>query len=120
MERERAEVQAPLLYFDRDLPRRHTAYIERDVRVALAESDNQRQQRVNRRLVGADEHAAAPQVAELADGRFGFFGQAHEPLPVVLQHLAGFGQGAGFRRSVEQLLPELDLEAPDRLADGRL
>ena len=34
--------------------------------------------------------------------------------------MPGLGQRAGLRRAVEQLLAEVDLEPPDRLADGRL
>ena len=86
----------------------------------LPEPRHQRQQRVHRRFVGADQHAAAPQVAQLAHRRLGFFGQPHQPLAVVLQHPAGVGQRAALRRAVEQLLAEVVFEAPHRLADGRL
>ncbi len=88
--------------------------------IALAEARDQRQQGVHGGLVGADEHAAAPQIAQLAHRRLGFLRQADEPLPVVLQHLPRLGQRAGLRRAVEQLLAELQLEPPDRLADGGL
>ena len=87
---------------------------------ALPEARHQRQQRVHGGLVGADQHAAAPQVAQLAHGRFGLLRQPDEPLPVVLQHPPRVGQRAALRRSVEQLLAEVDLEPPDRLADGGL
>ena len=72
------------------------------------------------RFVGADEHAAAPQVAQLAHRRLGLLGEPHEPLPVVLQHAAGVGQRAALRRPVEQLLAEIVFEPPHGLADGRL
>ena len=71
-------------------------------------------------LVGADEHAAAAQVAQLAHGRLGLFGEAHQPLRVVAQHAPGFGQRALLRRSIEQPLAELVLEPPDGLAHGGL
>ena len=87
---------------------------------AAAEPPDQRQQRVDGGFVRADEHAAAPQVAQLAHGRFGLLGQPHEPLPVVLEHLAGVGQRARLRRAVEQLLAEVDFEPADGLAHGGL
>ena len=49
------------------------------------------------RFVRADEHAAAAQIAKLAHRRLGLFGEPHEPLAVVLQHLAGVGQRPGLR-----------------------
>jgi hypothetical protein len=82
VECQRAEVEAPLLDFDRDLPRRDTADVDRDVRETAAEAPDQRQQRVDGRFVGADQHASAPQVAQLPHGRFGLLGQTHETLPV--------------------------------------
>ena len=86
----------------------------------LAEARHQRQQRVDGRFVGADEHAAAPQVAQLAHRRLGFFGEPHEALAVVLQHAPGVGQRAALRRPIEELLAQVVLEAADRLADRRL
>ena len=44
---------------------------------------DERQQRVHGRLVGADEHAPAPQIAQLAHRRLGFLGQPDQPLGVV-------------------------------------
>ena len=120
MERQRAEVEAPLLHFDGNLPGRHAADVNRDVGKPVAEAADERQQRVHGGFVGADEHAAAAQVAQLAHRRFGFLGQPHQPLPVVLQHLAGVGQRAGLRRSIEELLAQVDFEAANGLADGRL
>ena len=88
VERQRAEIEAPLLDFDGNLPRGHAADVGGDVGVALAEPRDERQQRVDGGLVGADEHAAAAQIAQLAHRRLGLLRQAHEPLAVVLQHLA--------------------------------
>ena len=75
---------------------------------------------MNRRFVGADQHAAAPQVAQIAHRRLGFLGEPDEPLPVVLEHPARLGQRAGLRRSIEQLLAQIGFEPPHRLADRRL
>ena len=47
-------------------------------------------------------------------------GQPQQPLRVVLEQAAGLGQRAVAGRPVEQPLPQLILDAPDRLADGRL
>ena len=71
-------------------------------------------------FVGADEHAAAPQIAQLAHRRLSFLCEPHEALTVVLEHAARVGQRAAFRRAVEQVLTQVVLEAPDRLADRRL
>ena len=86
-----------------------------------AEALDQRQQRVHGRLVGADEHAAAPQIAQLAHRRLGLLGEPHaaaarspaaaRPASVSVPFL---------RRAVEQPLAELVLEPPDGLADRRL
>ena len=113
---EGAEVETALLDLNGNLAGRHAAHVGRDVGVALAEPGDERQQRVDRRLVRADEHPAAAQVAQVAHGRFGFFSQAHEPMAVVLEHLARFGERAGLRRPIEQLLAELGFEPPDGLA----
>ena len=95
-------------------------HVDLNLRMRVAEAVDERQQRVHRAFVRADEHAAAAQVAQLADGLLGFFREAHQPLRVVAQHAAGLGQRALLRRSVEQPLAELVLEPPDGLADGRL
>ena len=44
----------------------------------------------------------------------------HETIAVVLQHPPRLGQRAVFRRAVEQLLAEVELEAAHGLADRRL
>ena len=119
-ERQRAEVEAALLHFHGDLPRRHPADVEGDLRMPLAEAPHERQQRVDRRFVGADEHAAATQVAQVAHHRLGLVGQTDEALPVVLQHLPRLGERAALRRAIDQLFPEVRFEAADRLAHGRL
>ena len=120
VKRERAEVEAALLDFDGDLPRRHAAHVDGDVGIPLAEARDERQQGVHGGLVGADEHASAAEVAQFADRRFGFLGEPDQPLSVVLEHLPGLGQRAGLGRPVEQLLAELELQPPHGLADRRL
>ncbi len=85
-ERQRAEVEAPLLDLDRDLPGRHAANVDGDVGIALTKPHDQRQQGVHGRFVRADQHAAAAQVAQVAHRRLGFLRQPDQPLPVVLQH----------------------------------
>ena len=75
---------------------------------------------MDRRFVGADEHAAAPQIAQVAHHRLGLLGQTDEALAVVLQHLARLGERAALRRAIDQLFAQVHFEAPDRLAHGRL
>ena len=72
------------------------------------------------RFVGADQHAAAPQIAQLAHRRLRLFGEAHQALAVVLEHLAGVGERTALRRPIEQLFAEVGLEPAHRLAHGRL
>ncbi len=81
---------------------------------------DERQQRVHGGLVGADDDAAAPDLLQLPDRRLGLAGEPEQPLRVVLQQPPGLGQRAVSRGPVEQLLAQLVLEPPDRLADGRL
>ena len=75
---------------------------------------------MDRRFVGADEHAPALQIAQVADRRVGLLRQAHQPLRVVEEHAAGLGELAVLRGAVEQALAEVVFEPPDGLADGRL
>ena len=75
---------------------------------------------MDRGFVGADEHAAAPQVAEVLDGRLRLFRQPEQPLGVVAQQAAGVGQRGVLGGAVEQPLADALLEPPDRLADRRL
>jgi hypothetical protein len=119
-EGERPEIEAALLHFNGNLARRHATDVGGNVGIALTESRNQREQRMHRRLVGADQHAPAPQVAQIADGGFGFLRQPHQPVPVVLEHPARFGEGSCFRRPVEELFAEVVFEPAHRLADGGL
>src|ERR1051325_11387780 len=95
MKRQRAEVEAALLYFDRNLSRGHAAHIDRDIRVARAKPSDERQQRVDRRFVGANQHAPAAEVAQLAHRGLGSLRETHEPLAVVLKHFPGVGQRPG-------------------------
>ena len=119
-EREHAEVEAALLHFDADLARRDASDVELDARVLLAEALDQRQEHVDRGLVGADEDPAALEVAQVADRRFGLFGEPHQTLRVVEEHPAGLGELAVLGRAIEEPLAEVVLETADRLADRRL
>ena len=115
-----AEVQAPLRHLDANLPRGYAPHVDLDVRMLVAESPDQRQQRVHGTLVGADQDPSAAQVAQLAHGGLGLFAEAHQALRVVAQDAAGLGEGALLRGSVEQALAKLLLEAPNGLAHGWL
>ena len=79
-----------------------------------------RQQAVHGRFVGAHDDPAAADLLELLDGGLRLAGQPEEALGVVLEQPAGLGQRAVAGRPVEQPLAQLVLDAPDRLADGRL
>ena len=119
LEGDDAEVEAAAGDLGADVARVDAAHVDVDGREALVEPRDERQQAVDGAFVGADEHAAALEVAQLADGRLGLVGQAHQALGVVLQHAARLGQPAVLRRAVEEALAQLVLEAPERLADGR-
>ena len=103
-----------------DLTGRNAAHVHVDERVSLAESRDERQHGVHRRLVGPDEDAAATQVAQVLDGALGLLGQSQQALGVVPEEASGFGQRGVLGGAVEQPLPDAVLEPADRLADGRL
>ena len=120
LERQHAEVEAALRDLGADLPRRNAAHVDVHQRVRLPEPLDERQHGVHRRLVGADQHAAAAQVAQVLDGAFGLLGQAQQALGVVAQQPAGVGQRGVLGGPVEQPLADALLEPADRLADRRL
>ncbi len=47
---------------------------------------------MNCAFVGTDEDAAAAEIAQLTHGGFGLFAQPHQPLGIVAQDTARFGQ----------------------------
>ena len=120
LEREDAEVEAALRHLGADLAGRNAAHVHVHQRVRLSEARDERQHGVHRRFVGADQHPAAPQVAQVLDRAFGFLGQAEQALGVVAQQAAGVGEGGVLGGAVEQPLADALLEPADRLADGRL
>ncbi len=75
---------------------------------------------MNGRFVRSNQHTASPQIAQFAHRRFGFLGQTHEPLAVILKDLAGIGERATLGRTVEELFPQIGFEASDGLTDGWL
>ena len=81
---------------------------------------DQRQQRVHRALVGANQHPATAQVAQLANSRLRLFTEAHQPLRIIAQDATGLRERALLGRAVEQPLAEFVLEPPDGLTDRRL
>ncbi len=120
LKREDAEVEAALRDLGADLTRRNAAHVHVHQRVGLSEARDDRQHDVHRRFVGADQDAAAPQVAQVLDRAFGFLGQAEQTLGVVAQQPAGVGQGGVLGGAVEQPLADVLLETADGLADRRL
>ena len=103
-----------------DLPRRHAAHVHEDSRVLLAEALDERQEHVHASFVRSDEHAPALQVSQLANRELRLLGEALEPFGIAAQHAPRLCEGAVFRRSIEQPLPDFVLEAADGLADRRL
>ena len=81
---------------------------------------DERQHGVNRRLVAADQDAAAAQVAQVLDRGLGFLREPQQPVGVVPEQPASFGQRGVLGGAVEQALPDAVLQPPDRLADGGL
>ena len=119
-EGEHAEVERAAQHLAGDLPRRHAPHFDLGVRVVAAKPFDDRQQDVHGALVGADQHAAAPQVLQLPHGARRFVLEPRQPLGVVEQNLARLRQLAALRGAVEQPLVEFVLEPLDRLADRRL
>ena len=120
LERDDAKVEAALGDLNAHLAGRHAPHVNLDLGMDRPEAPDEREQRVHRGLVGADEHAPAPQVAELTDRLLGLLRQAHQPLGILAQHPAGLGQRPLLRRTIEEALTQLVLEPPNRLADRRL
>ena len=119
-EGEHAEVERAAEHLARDLPRVHAPHLDLRVRVLAPEPLDDGQQDVHGALVGADEHASAPQVLELADGARRLVLEPRQPLRVVEQDLARLGELAALGGTVEQPLVQLFLEPLDRLAHRRL
>ena len=120
LEGQHAEVERPLRHLGADLARRDAPDVDVHERMRLPEPGDERQHDVHRRLVGANQHAAAAQVAQVLDGNLRLLGQAQQPLGVVAQQPPGVGQGGVLGGPVEEPLADALLEPPDRLADGRL
>ena len=119
-EGQHAEVEGAAEHLGGHLPGGHAAHLDLRVGVVRAEPFDDRQQDVHGPFVGADQHAPAPQVLQLADRARGLRAQCREALRVVQQELARLGQPAALRGAVEQAFVQLVLEPPDGLADGRL
>jgi hypothetical protein len=92
LKREHTEVEAALRDFGADLSRRNAAHVDVDQRVGLTELGRDRQHHVDRCLVGADEHAPAPEIAQVLDRALGFLREAQQTLGVVAQESSGVGQ----------------------------
>ena len=120
LKRDDAEVDRALEHRRRHLTRRDASHVHDRVRMRGGEPLEQRQQRVDRRLVGADDQSAAAQLLQLPHRGLRLAREADEPLRVVLQQLARLGQRAVARRPIEEPLAELVLEPANGLADGRL
>ena len=88
--------------------------------MGLGEPVEEGQQRVHRRLVGADDDAPAPNLLQLAHRDFGVRGERQEPAGVLLQQAPRFGQRAVADRAIEEPIAELFLEPADGLADRGL
>jgi hypothetical protein len=81
---------------------------------------DERQDGVDRGFVGANQHTAAAQVAQIPDGSFRFLGQSQQPLRVIAQEPSGVGQRRILGRAIEQTLADALFEPPHRLAHCRL
>ena len=120
LEGEHPEVEAALCHLGADLSGRHSPHVDVHERVRFAKSLDEGQDSMNGCLVGADEHPAPTQVAEILDGGLGLLGQAKEPLGVVAEQTTGVCERGVLGRPVEQPLADALLEPSDRLADRRL
>ena len=104
LEGQDAEIERPLRHLRADLPRRNAPDVDVHERMRLAEPRDERQHDMHGRLVGADQHAAAPQVAQVLHGDLRFLGKAQQPLGIVPQQAPGVGERGVFGRPVEQAL----------------
>jgi hypothetical protein len=120
LERQHAEVEAPLRNLCTDLPGRDTPDVDVNKRVGGAKLRDEGQHRVDRCFVGPDQHPAAAEVAQILDRAFRLLGQPQEPIGVVAEEPAGIGQRGVLRRSIEQPFADTILQPPHGLADRRL
>ena len=91
-----------------------------DLRMLLRVVADVGEQRVHRRLVGADDHAAAPDLLELPHGGFGLGRHPEQPPRVLEQQRPRLRERAVARRPVEEPFAEPFFDPAHRLADGRL
>ena len=92
-----AEIEVALKHFGANLPGVDASHVDLDVLVVLPERGNERQQRMNGRLVRPDQDAASAQVTQLTNRRRRLFGQPHQALGVVEQHITRVGEHAVLR-----------------------
>ncbi len=120
LEREDTEIEASLGDLGADLTRRNTPDVDMNQRVGVAELRDDRQHHVHRGFIGADQHASAAEVAQVADRAFSLLRQAQQAFGVLTKQATGLGQGSVFRGAVEQPFADRLLETPDGLTDRRL
>ncbi len=94
LEGQDAEIQTAIEELGRNGSRTDAPNLDERLGVRLREALEKRQERVNRRLVRADDHAAAAHLLQLAHGDLGVCRKAQEPARVLLQQHPGFGQRA--------------------------
>ena len=66
------EVETAVEHLTGDLPRMYASHLDLSVRMRFAELYDNRQQHVHRRLVHADEHAAASEFLQFTHRALGF------------------------------------------------
>jgi hypothetical protein len=90
---ENAEIETALRDFCADLPRRDAADVDVHQRMRVAEARDQREHRVHRRLVAADEHAAAAEIAQVPHGMLRLFGESQQAVGVIAEQAPRVGEG---------------------------
>jgi hypothetical protein len=119
-EGDRAEVQAIVEDFVRDIAREHAMHADEHAGVLLAKGAESRKQGMNRAFVDAEGEFAAGEAAKLIKPFFDFVAEIDEALGVIAKEVARVGEAHRARAADEERLSETLLEFADGEADGRL
>src|SRR5260370_2760078 len=119
-ERNRAEIQAVVQDFMRDVARKHAVHAHLDTRMFFAEFREGGEQGVNGAFVHTEGKFAALQALQFGEPLFHFIAEVHQALGVILEERSRIGEADRARAADEERLAERVLEFADRQADGRL
>src|SRR6266567_7131202 len=116
----RAQIQAVVEDFVRDVPRKHAVHADLDAGMFFAEFREGGKQGVNGAFVHAEGKLAALQALQFGEPFFHFITEVHQALGVIFEERSRIGEADGASAADEERLAERVLESADRQADGGL